>query len=543
MVLQRGSMKSTHFALPLAAVTLLTACGGSSNDSGSSISASGSSSGTTATARGTLLQDPPNLASMVTAAQLSAQLTSDASQSSLGSTVLSDVLTLAGVPECDISVYHIQYTTVGGQGESTTASGALMVPSGSGSNCSGPRPIVLYAHGTNPLKTFNIADLSDSQNAEGILLAAFFAARGYIVVAPNYTGYDTSTLSYHPFLVADAQADDMIDGLTAARHALSDAAAGGATSVSDNGQLFITGYSQGGYVAMATHRAMEALGLTVTASAPMSGPYALEAFVDAEFAGEVTEGATISATMLIDGYQNSYGTVYSAATDVISPQYASGFTTLLPSTTSRSQLYSDGALPQYALFDPTPPTATYVAQTPATMPAAFAPVFAQGFGSGNLIINSYRLSYLQDESSNPDGGFPTLTTNLPATSPEVAFRQLLKANDLRSWIPNAPTQLCGGDQDPTVFFFNTQLMQNYWTTHPPMTAGSVTVLDLDSGTSAAGVAGSLQTEFQTTKAAYAASAVLQGATDGGASAVDSVYHETLVPPFCLAAVISYFNGF
>jgi hypothetical protein len=294
---------------------------------------------------------------------------------------------------------------------------------------------------------------------------------------------------------------------------------------------------------MATQRAMEALGLTVTASAPMSGPYALAAFVDAEFAGEVTEGATVSATMLIDGYQNSYGTVYSAPTDVISPQYATGFSTLLPSVTSRSQLYSDGALPEFALFDSAAPSPADASLTPATEPAAFAPVFAQGFGAGNLIINAYRLSYLQDESSNPDGGFPTLTTNVPATSPQVMFRQLLKANDLRDWIPKAPTQLCGGDQDPTVFFFNTQLMQNYWTTNPPMTAGTVTVLDLDSNTSAAGVDGSLQTEFQATKAAYAASAVLQGATDGGASAVASVYHETLVPPFCLAAVISYFNGF
>ena len=36
---------------------------------------------------------------------------------------------------------------------------------------------------------------------------------------------------------------------------------------------------------MATHRAMQAAGMTVTASAPMSGPYALSAFVDAVFRG------------------------------------------------------------------------------------------------------------------------------------------------------------------------------------------------------------------------------------------------------------------
>ena len=61
---------------------------------------------------------------------------------------------------------------------------------------------MLYAHGTNPASRHLISPiLSNSQNAEGILVAAFFAARGYIVVAPNYAGYDTSTLPYHPFLV------------------------------------------------------------------------------------------------------------------------------------------------------------------------------------------------------------------------------------------------------------------------------------------------------------------------------------------------------
>ena len=32
-------------------------------------------------------------------------------------------------------------------------------------------------------------------------MAAVFAAQGYIVVAPNYAGYDGSTLDYHPYLM------------------------------------------------------------------------------------------------------------------------------------------------------------------------------------------------------------------------------------------------------------------------------------------------------------------------------------------------------
>ena len=182
-----------------------------------------------------------------------------------------------------------------------------MVPFGSGDPCHGPLPVLLYAHGTTPDRDFNIADLRGDPNAEGLAIAAVFASQGYIVVAPNYAGYDISTLTYHPYLVADQQSKDMIDALTAARSALPTAFA---PTTTDGGRLFITGYSQGGYVAMATHRAMQAAGMTVTASAPMSGPYSLAAFVDSIFFGRVGTGETRSAALLFAGYQKSYGNVY-----------------------------------------------------------------------------------------------------------------------------------------------------------------------------------------------------------------------------------------
>ncbi|HEY1724947.1 MAG TPA: prolyl oligopeptidase family serine peptidase [Steroidobacteraceae bacterium] len=471
----------------------------------------------------------------MSAADLLAQVTTGAGAQAFGTQVLAQVLAISGGPLCDVDVYHIEYNTVGGANESTTASGALMVPGGTAPSCQGARPIVLYAHGTSAEHNFNIADLTDQQNAEGILLAGFFAARGYIVVAPNYAGYDSSTLPYHPFLVADQQSKDMIDALTAARSALPSI-----SQNSDSGQLFITGYSQGGYVAMATHRAMQAAGMTVTASAPMSGPYALAAFVDAEFEGEVSGGAPVVATLLITAYQNSYSNIYATPSDVFAAQYAPTIASLLPSAMSRSQLYAAGLLPQTALFDSTPPAPAFAALTPATVPTILAPVFAQGFGVDGLITNDYRLSYLQDAQTNPDGGFPTLTNDVAAAAPSLPLRQALKLNDLRSWVPVAPIMLCGGDQDPEVYYQNTQLMQDYWAAHAPASA-PISVLDLDSTAPSAGVDGSLQSEFRVAKQALAAAAVLHGATDGGTAAVFEAYHATLVAPFCLAAVINYFN--
>jgi hypothetical protein len=357
-------------------------------------------------------------------------------------------------------------------------------------------------------------------------------------VAPNYAGYDTSTLAYHPYLIADAQSKDMIDALKAARTALPLASA---TLTKDSGRLFITGYSQGGYVAMATLRAMQSAGMAVTGAAPMSGPYALGAFADAVFYGEVNGGAPISTTLLVSAYQHAYANIYSSATDIFEPQYASGIETLLPSTLLRSELYSQGKLPQYALFSQTPPAPEFAAITPPAAPANLAPVFALGFGSGNLITNSYRLSYLDDAQANPDGGFPSVTTGTPAVAPQLPFRQALKNNDLRNFTPTAPVFLCGGDLDPVVFFFNTQLMAGYWTAHPPG-SGVPPVLDLEAAVGTNDPYGNLKQGFALAKALVASNAVAGGATDGGARAVFEAYHVTLVAPFCFAATRSFFAG-
>ena len=502
----------------LPAALMLAACGGGGGGAGSNSAAN--------PARGTLLQSPPQLWSTVSAPNLLVQLNTAANLPLLG---------LSGTPVCDILIYHIEYATVGGAGEATTASAALMVPTGLGAQCTGRRPILLYAHGTSADIAF---DMTNIQNAETLFLAALFGSQGYIVVAPNYAGYDSSTLPYHPFLIADQESKDMIDALHAARTALPFASL---TLTKDSGQLFITGYSEGGYVAMATHRAMQAAGMKVAASAPMSGPYALAAFVDAVFGGEVNGGATISSTLLLTGYQKAYGGIYATPAEVFEAPYAAGIDRLLPTTMLRSELYAQGLLPQYALFSSIPPEPALADITPATMPANLAAVFALGFGAGNLIQNSFRLTYLQDAQANPDGGWPTLTTGVAPIAPALPWRQDLKRNDLRDWAPAAPTLLCGGAVDPVVFFLNTQLMQNYWASLASAPA-SITVLDLESASTSGDPYGGLKDGFKVAKGLVAASAIAGGATDGGAFAVAEAYHATLVAPFCFAAAAKFFSA-
>jgi len=430
-------------------------------------------------------------------------------------------------PECGIDVYRFEYQTVDPAGALTPVSAALMVPDDSAAQCQGPRPVVLYAHGTNTDITFNMADLESSNNTEALLMAAMFAAEGYIVVAPNYAGYDSSTLGYHPYLNGDQQSKDMIDALTAARSALPTA---DASATTDGGQLLVTGYSQGGFVAMATHRALQDAGEIVTASAPMSGPYALSAFADAIFQGQVTGGSPVNLTFLLTSYQNAYGDLYAMPTDAYEPQYAVDIETLLPSTSSLSELVAQGQIPDKALFSSTPPDAAYADMTPATTPANLAPVFALGFGTDHLLTNAFRLAYLQDADANPDGGFPTLSDGLPPANPGHTFRQALKTNDQRAWTPTSPMLLCAGNADPAVLYLNTELMQNYWSS-----ATTITVLDIDSDVTSGD-------PYESQKNAFAVAKELLELAGGNTEVLEN-YHAGLVAPFCLSAVKTYFDGF
>jgi poly(3-hydroxybutyrate) depolymerase len=517
LMLLSAGMKSLAYLFGLVvAAAGLTACGSKSGSSGMPPSSPSSA----APQRGALIQNPPAMVATYSPGDLLALLAG----SDLGKTFLQ----LAYTPKCTITVYHLTYQTVDPQGNITPASGALMVPSGSDPDCTGPRPIVLYAHGTTTDRNFNIAQLDAAGSEEGVLLAAVFAAQGYIVVAPNYLGYDTSTLGYHPYLIAAQQSKETIDSLTAARTALPTA---NATNSTDGGKLFVTGYSEGGYVAMATHSAMQSAGIPVTASAPMSGPYALAAFGDAIFEGQVSSSAPVNVALLVVAYQNAYGTIYETPADIFASAYAPSIGTLLPSTTPVSELVSQGKFPP-ALFSSTPPSPSFAVYTPATSPANLASVFAAGFGSNYLVINSYRGGYLTDALATPDGGFPTVTTGLPAADPTNALRVELKANDLRNWTPSAPVLLCGGNSDPTVFFFNTTLMQNYWTSHAPATPP--VILDIDSAPTANDPYASLKTAFSAAKSLVDAA--------GGETAVLADYHATLVPPFCVSAVKSFFDA-
>ena len=534
-------MKRFRSALgALVSAVLVVACGGTNTET-----APVNESMT----HGTLVESPPLRIASLDATTFQAQLAS--------STAGQQLLQVTGDPACGVDFYYLKFYTTGAANESTMSTGAMMVPTGAAGSCSGPRPIVLYAHGTQALKTANIADITNTSNTEGALIAAMFAAHGFIVVAPNYAGYDASTLSYHPFLNASQQSGEMMDILAAARSGLPKTFSAATT---DSGKLFVTGYSEGGYVAMATVRALQAAGQKIAAAAPMSGPYALEAFGDAIFFGNVNLGSTLFAPLITTSYQHAYSNIYTATTDIYTSTYASGIDTLLPNATPLNTLFSNGKLPQTALFDSNTPTVTIpnnpqlsavltqLLKVPSDPNNPQTPLFAAGFGEPNLVNNDYRVSYALDAAANPDGATqnpPVAGAPLAAQVPTQTLRKALNLNDMRngSWGPMEPTLLCGGDQDPTVFFsVNTGTMAAFWA--PEVQAGVITVLDVN-GTPA-GPFAPIQQGFQLSQAQLLA--FYESAAGGGLSPQQAQlqlvqgYH-TNVAPFCSLAARNFFAQF
>src|ERR1700733_11684663 len=402
-------------------VAVLAGCGGTSTQTGSAPNS---------TARGTLGAPAFRIASL-NAATFQAELAATTSGAQL--------LEIAGAPACGVDFYYLKFWTVGGAGETTESTGALMVPTGAAPACSGARPIVEYAHGTDTNKALNIADITNTSNTEGALIAAMFAAQGYIVVAPNYAGYDISTLGYHPFLNAAQQSGEMMDILSASRTALPNTMT---SATRDNGELFITGYSEGGHVAMATLRAMQAAGEKVTAAAPMSGPYALEALGDVIFFGGVNLGSTEFSPLLANSYQHAYGNVNSSTLPLFSSTYPN-VETLLPSDTPIDTLFQEGLLPETALFSSTTPVVAGSAEltallgvppTPALPAGPQTPLFPFGVRHSYLINNDVRVVYAEDALADPDGAVPTPTLGVPRAKVEPTFglRRDFWVNDTRT---------------------------------------------------------------------------------------------------------------
>lgn len=165
-----------------------------------------------------------------------------------------------------VSYNTIVYKTVTPDGRIIDASGVVAYPNKLGGL---PSPLLSF----QPATIFTDGD-AGSLNANIASVVKAGAGLGFVMIMPDYIGYAASTSEVHTYVQAEGLAAAVIDMIRAVRTLLA------RNGVATNGQLFLTGYSEGGYATLAAHKEMQqnlAAEFPVTASMPAAGPYDMSA--------------------------------------------------------------------------------------------------------------------------------------------------------------------------------------------------------------------------------------------------------------------------
>lgn len=145
-----------------------------------------------------------------------------------------------------VKQYKLVYKTKNTDGTEIQASGALIVPVIANRNT--PYPLAGYQHGT----IFNDKDAPSYFTSEGEgSLASILATLGYIVAAPDYIGYGVSNTLPHTYEHREGLATASLDMLRAAKEFIKK------EKINWNNNLYIGGYSEGGFATMALQKKIE----------------------------------------------------------------------------------------------------------------------------------------------------------------------------------------------------------------------------------------------------------------------------------------------
>jgi pimeloyl-ACP methyl ester carboxylesterase len=227
----------------------------------------------------------------------------------------------------DVDVYNVAYRTRY-KGTDVTASGIISVP-----DTGNPLPMISLHHGT--IVKHADAPTEQSSSLETVILFAAMAAPGFIAVVPDYLGFGSSTQVLHPYYVEEYMASSIVDNLKAAKELANEL---GKTFMGD---LYLAGYSEGGYATMAAHKSIELNGLTgfnLVASFPAAGGYDVKAFQENYFEMETYDDPYYVAYVSM-AYHNAFDWT-EPLTDFFNEPYASVIPTLFDGTKSGGEINS-----------------------------------------------------------------------------------------------------------------------------------------------------------------------------------------------------------
>ena len=277
-----------------------------------------------------------------------------------------------------VNAISINYYTIDGKGKESVASGALLIPQGINN-----LPLVSIQHGTQT-KDNLVASVSPMNSTEGIV-GLIMASMGYMVVVPDYLGFGVSNIM-HPYLHAKSLIPSVIDLMRAGKTYSSQ------HQIMLDGRIFLTGFSEGGYVTLVTQRAIEleySQEFNLTAVAPCAGPYDLYGTMQTLFqTGQYDHPAYIA--YILTAYNDIYG--WNRLNDFFNAPYS-----------SRVQ----------NLFNGSKTFGEVVNQLPSTFPELMDSTFVNNVRNGS----------------------------------ELAFITAVKENTLLDWNPKAPIHFFHGDAD------------------------------------------------------------------------------------------------
>lgn len=226
----------------------------------------------------------------------------------------------------DVSLFRVNYKTLY-KGEEIEASGLVLIPL---SDDSLNAPILSFQHGT----IFSQAEAPTNTTLSDPYLILYTAAAttGVIMVVPDYIGYGASDDIVHPYFIAEPTSRAVLDNIKAGRELAE------LNGVKFNGDLFLAGYSQGGYATMATHMSIEEQGgfedFNLVTSYPAAGSYIAtnQVFIKAEdvFPPHFT-------TLRIYSYIAHYG-LSLAISDFIKAPYAALIPDLLDGSLTSTEI-------------------------------------------------------------------------------------------------------------------------------------------------------------------------------------------------------------
>jgi len=214
--------------------------------------------------------------------------------------------------EYEVDAYAVRYYSVNKEGEVILVSGGLYLP-----KTTSALPMISMQHGTET-KRDRVASVSPTNSVEATI-GLLSASMGYATIIPDYPGFGASSCM-HPYLHAAANVPCVIDLIQAGKEICNE------KDVALTGELFLTGYSEGGYVSLLTQKKIEESyqgQLSITAVAPLSGPYDLSGMFEMIFGG-----GSYSNPAYIAYFLTAYNDIYQW--DCLNTFFKSPYASMMP---------------------------------------------------------------------------------------------------------------------------------------------------------------------------------------------------------------------